>query len=135
MCFPKLLVALVCAFFCTGCAAIFDGTSDEVTFNSTPPGATVSVGEQTGTAPCTLKISKKIAKATFSLDGYGEREVEWKRSFGFGWLLMDVLFTPGFGLSGILVDAVSAGWMSHPGVVTCDFTAPPPAAAATKPEQ
>lgn len=120
----KLLATLLVAFLSTGCAAIFDGTNDEVTFNSIPPGARVSVGDQTGTTPCTLDISKKITTAKFWLEGHGDRDVTWERSFGFGWLLMDLLFTPGFGLSGILVDGVSAGWLSHPGVVTCDFTKP-----------
>lgn len=131
----KLLAAMLLALLSTSCAAIFDGTNDEVTFNSVPPGATVSVGDKTGTTPCTLDISKKVTTATFSLEGHEDREVTWERSFGFGWLLMDILFTPGFGLSGILVDGVSSGWLSHPGVVTCDFTQSGEPVGATEPAQ
>jgi hypothetical protein len=40
---------------------------------------------------------------------------------------MDVLFTPGFGLVGVLVDGTTSAWYRMPAFVHCDFD---PAAAA-----
>jgi hypothetical protein len=65
-----------------------------------------------------------------------------ERTFGVGFLLMDVLFTPGFGVSGLLIDGATQAWYSLPPVIAVDFTAPLPeedeaqdtVAASTAPE-
>jgi diacylglycerol kinase family enzyme len=46
-------------FTFTGCGLIFDGTKEEVTIQSDPPGATVRVdGQPRGKTPMTVKIQK-----------------------------------------------------------------------------
>ena len=56
----------------TGCATLFTGKSQEVTFRSEPEGATVTVtGKILGRTPLTTMIPKdKNQVLTFELDGY-----------------------------------------------------------------
>jgi hypothetical protein len=55
-----------------GCASIIDGTTQEVSFNSTPDGATVTLdGRVIGKTPVSISIKKKSGQAlVFSKDGY-----------------------------------------------------------------
>ncbi len=60
----------------TSCATIFSGTKQNVSFQSTPPDATVSVVMKKGSpmvigkTPCTVQISKKARNILFEKDGY-----------------------------------------------------------------
>lgn len=122
----KLLKSLATGLLLLGtsCASIFDGTSSDVHFTSDPPGAQVIAGEVEGTTPCTLKISKSLDDVTFVHPTYSERVVDLDSSFQVGFLFMDILFTPGYGLVGILVDGATQAWWKPPATVHCDFTAP-----------
>jgi hypothetical protein len=53
-------LTLLCglAVVLTGCATILSGESQTVTIHSTPPGAYVKVGYQTGTTPVTFHVPK-----------------------------------------------------------------------------
>lgn len=42
----------------TGCASMFSGKTQEVTFNSKPQGAEILVGTKTCTAPCKMQLTK-----------------------------------------------------------------------------
>lgn len=106
-----------------GCATLFDGKTSEVTFTSEPSGVLVTVDELSGTTPVTLTIPKKATEATFAFDGEA-RTVELERSMQGGFILMDILFTPGFGLSGLLIDGATGAWYEHQAVVHCDRDAP-----------
>ena len=65
-----ILVLIVCLM--SGCASIVSGTSQEVTFQSAPEGATVTVGGKViGKTPITTTIKKKNDQAlTFEKEGY-----------------------------------------------------------------
>lgn len=108
----------------TSCAAMFDGTKSTVVFQSTPPGADLEVDGQSYKTPVTVKLSKKKNTCTLRHSEYGGQPVtlEWKRKTQGGFVLMDILFTPGFGLSGLLIDGVSGAFYEHPPVVSYDFT-------------
>ena len=124
----KLLLVLSVAFSFQSCAAMFSGTSDEIAFTSEPSGAEVVVaGHSVGTTPCSAKVDKGIDDVVFKDATLGERKVHLDSSFQFGFLLLDVLFTPGFGASGVLGDLITQGWWDHPAIVHCDFTKQPPA--------
>ncbi len=61
-----------------GCATITKGTTDQVTFNSEPAGATAqtSIGLQCPATPCTFEISRKQDfVVTFSKPGYVSQQV------------------------------------------------------------
>jgi hypothetical protein len=105
----------------TGCASMFSGTTQQVVFNSPQPKSSVTVEGQQYALPATARISKKTTKATFTNPRYPSRELEWKRDFQAGYLFMDILFTPGYGLVGIIVDASTSAWLKHPAVIDYDF--------------
>lgn len=62
----------------SSCATIFTGTSDRITFNSTPVGATVyERGIEKCKTPCTLKVTRTLSEKDieFKKDGYQNRRV------------------------------------------------------------
>jgi uncharacterized protein YceK len=59
-----------------GCATIFSGTRDTITFESQPAGARVMIdGVDRGTTPLTTSVNRKLggANVTYRLDGYETR--------------------------------------------------------------
>lgn len=67
-----LLLALLVSCFAVGCASIVSGTSQNVSFQSTPEGATVAVnGRVLGKTPVSATLKKeKNQSVTFTLDGH-----------------------------------------------------------------
>jgi hypothetical protein len=114
---------LLGAVLMTSCAAIFTGTKGEITFSAYPEtGTTVRVGEQTYSIDGQpVKLKKKVKKVVFSNPSYGEYEVPIHRKFQGGMLFLDILFTPGYGLLGILIDGPTAAWYKLPTTVHLDF--------------
>jgi hypothetical protein len=121
------LLAILLLLSANGCAAVFTGTSDEVTFTSVPSGAEVVIDGKRYTTPCSAEVSKWVDEVTFRHEDHGDRVVKLDSSFQIGFLLMDFLFTPGFGSSGIIIDLITQAVWKHPAIVHCDFTAPPDA--------
>ena len=117
----RTAAAAVLLSLLASCAAMFDGRTSDVTFTSNPPGARVVAGETEAVTPATLKISKKLKHVTFHSPGHGAREVELARKLQAGFVLMDILFTPGWGISGLLVDGSTSAWYEQPSLVHCDF--------------
>lgn len=69
---------LIGAFSLTSCATIFTGTSDAITFNSTPEGAKVfEAGIEKCTTPCTYKVNRSLSQKTVEVrkDGYDNKVV------------------------------------------------------------
>ena len=57
----QLVVLIIIALFLlSSCGTCLNGTKGVVMFQSVPKGATVKVGNKTGTTPCSLKIPNKI---------------------------------------------------------------------------
>ena len=73
-----MAIAMACAFMAmTGCATILSGTSDQISINSNPGGATVEIKTmgglilKQGQTPFTAVLTKgKEYNITISLDGY-----------------------------------------------------------------
>lgn len=67
-----LFVLICCSCLMSGCASIISGSSQEVTFQSQPDGATVTVnGKILGRTPLTTNLKKKSdQKLTFEKEGY-----------------------------------------------------------------
>jgi hypothetical protein len=60
----------------TGCATIFTGTKDNISFSSTPSGATIyKDGVEICTTPCNYKMKRSLndTEVEFKLDGYETR--------------------------------------------------------------
>ena len=118
---PLLLASLTLSL--TSCAAMFRGTQDEVFFQAKPEGSQVRVGETTYPLPAQLTIPRKTQSVTFVHPEYGEQEVKLESSGSGGYVLMDILFTPGFGLLGLLIDGSTGSLRDLPPMVSMDFPA------------
>src|SRR3982750_3493837 len=71
----RTMLSLACCgvvLVLTGCASIMSGTSQNLTFTSTPDGATVTAaGRGIGKTPITTRLSKETGQSvTFDKDGY-----------------------------------------------------------------
>jgi len=103
-----------------GCAAMFTGPEDEVVFTTPQQDLTLHVGDESYPLPATVKLSKKVKEVTVTHPDYPERTIELERKLQGGFVLMDLLFTPGFGLSGLLIDGATSAWFKHDAVVHVD---------------
>jgi hypothetical protein len=72
----KIPVLFLALFMMTACATIFTGTKDNISFSSTPSGATIyKDGVEICTTPCNYKIKRSLndTDIEFKLDGYETR--------------------------------------------------------------
>lgn len=106
----KSLLAAMPALFLSGCATIFSGSSDNVTFNSTPEGAKVEInGNSVGRTPVTVPIKRTLTppQVQLKLDGYESRNVMVQNSFN-GVSVLNIFFWPGF-----IIDAATGTLMKY----------------------
>ena len=115
-----VLLAIAIAVVGSGCASIFDGTRDLVTFTSKPTGAKVISGDTQGETPCNLQVKKTTKAATFSQPGFPDKTIDFKKGFLFGYVLLDILFTP-YAVTGIVIDAAAGAFPSLPPQMHCEF--------------
>ena len=105
---PLLAVAL---FLTSGCATIFTGTDDSITFNSEPAGATVMIdGMAVGQTPVTVEVDRPGLDDTdvsVQLEGYETRRFELDKEFNVISIL-NVFFWPGF-----VVDVLTGALFKH----------------------
>ena len=101
------LPALVLAAFVvsSGCATLFSGTDDEITFTSEPSGAQVIIdGINVGTTPTTIEVDRpgfEDTDVTIQLDGYEPRTFELDKEFN-NTAILNIFIWPGF-----VVDALT----------------------------
>jgi hypothetical protein len=89
----------------TGCATIVTSGSQEVTFNSQPDGATVSVnGKVIGKTPITTRLDRKSGQAmVFEKDGYKSQTMRLETTIN-GWFWGNIVIG---GFLGSTTDGVS----------------------------
>lgn len=94
-----------------GCATIFSGTSDDITFRSEPSGAQVMIdGIMVGTTPVTVPVDRPgldDSRVTVQLDGYEPRTFELDKEFNTVSIL-NVFVWPGF-----IVDALTGALFKY----------------------
>ena len=106
---------LSCGYL-TGCASMFSEATDPMTFDSSPPGASVTInGKYVGKTPLQTRLEKKSdnVTATFRLDGYIPQTLSLSRSIsGAAWFNLGFITTtsgaPSWGL-----DALNGKLMSY----------------------
>lgn len=78
-----LLTSVLATSFAFGSATIANGSSQSISFNSSPEGASVLVDGQTKCkTPCTVSLKKnKYSSITFKKDGYTTKTVSLEKSF------------------------------------------------------
>lgn len=109
----KFIAITLTFLLLTSCASIIHGSSQSVTFNSQPPGATITIdGKEYGKTPQTISLkrkgrvkgensSKKSYDVKVFLEGYYSYDIKINREMD-GWFIGNILFG---GIIGIIVDA------------------------------
>ena len=120
---PGLALAIVLALpFLTSCAAMFSGTRHEVVFRASPHrGTSVLVAGTEYPLSRVPPIPKTTSSVVFRNRAYGDHVVRLDRKLETNYVILDILFTPGFGLVGVLVDAPTGAWFKLPDEVNFDF--------------
>lgn len=116
-----IMAASLAPFLFGSCATVMQGKSDPVKFATNPPGGSVTVDGTSHKTPATVEVAKKTNSATFSLPGQGSKTGKWDRKFQQDYVLMNVIFTPGMGSSGIAADTASGAIWQQPESVTYNF--------------
>ena len=101
-----VMVALMLLY--SGCATIFSGGREDISFSSEPSGAKVLVnGQNEGVTPVTLAFKKgKEYTIEFVKEGFNSKTLRLSYSIGAGWLILDILS----GLLGVIIDAATGNW-------------------------
>jgi hypothetical protein len=109
-CLRTLALSLLAVATCgglTGCATLFNGTEQEVQFESEPTGAEIVIGGfKRGVTPDTLTLTKPgldEKRVTFVKEGYEKRTVALQKKFA----TASILNLFGFTLAGFGVDILS----------------------------
>lgn len=109
--FCKLL-ALLTVLFTTSCATIFTGTSDKITFQSNPSGATILIdGAQVGQTPATVSVSRfgLIGKTvTLKKDGYHDATFQLQKTFNMVSILSILI-----AVLPVIIDVVTGAILKH----------------------
>ena len=109
---------LVILTLITGCATILSGTTQKITIQSTPPGAHVKFGYQSGFTPVTFEVPKGEDYPLIITRGSEQKVVTLERKLDPATFLNAIPpFWPGF-----VVDAVTGAIMKYePDIVRVDF--------------
>jgi len=93
-----------------GCATVFKGSTDTVSFASDPDEADLYVnGTNMGKTPTQLELaSKDTYTIDFKKEGYITKSMILNHSLGAGWLVLDIVFL--LFLIPIIVDAATGNW-------------------------
>jgi hypothetical protein len=104
----KLLsLSLIGAFFLSGCATLFKGSTSELDIDSKPPAIVYINGVERGETPLKLDLdSEEEYDIEFRKDGYKTKSFHLGNDIGVKWIVLDVLggFVP------IIVDAATGDW-------------------------
>ena len=99
---------LVVASLSSGCGVILGGKNQNVTFNTTPSGATVTLlPSGNATTPASVKLSRKNRyTVNISMAGYQPAKVSLERKMRVGVLVADIALC----CVAPIVDAITGGW-------------------------
>jgi predicted pyridoxine 5'-phosphate oxidase superfamily flavin-nucleotide-binding protein len=99
-----LLAVALAAPLLSGCALIAQGTSQDVTFTSDPPGALFTVAGRTEVTPATIALAKDAYEIVFMKEGYEDLPLSLgtRTSSYFYWSLVSI--------TGAIVDLAAGAW-------------------------
>lgn len=100
----------VSALIFNGCALIFQGTRQNVSFDSSPTAAEVWVnGAKVGLTPCKVDLKRNQEYTIeFKKEGYQTKSYRITNNIGAGWVILDILG----GLIPVVIDASTGAWYS-----------------------
>lgn len=106
----KMLAVSLCMLTLSGCGTVLTGQTDNLTFRSVPPGATVEInGNSVGRTPVTVPVQRSMSQpqVQLRLDGYETRTVPLQNTFN-TMSALNIFFWPGF-----IVDAATGSMMKY----------------------
>ncbi len=94
----------------TGCATIFHGSYDKISFSSNPTGANIFInGDSLGATPMNITLkSNRVYNIECRKAGYKKQSFIVTRSVGFGWIILDIVC----GLFPVFIDSTTECWYS-----------------------
>jgi hypothetical protein len=100
-----LLICLIIGIFASGCATIVSGTSQDVSFQSQPDGATVTLDDRAlGKTPVTVTIKRESGqRIKFDKPGFKQKDMQLETDLN-PWFFGNVIFG---GLVGSSTDGLS----------------------------
>jgi hypothetical protein len=103
----KFIVVTAALCSLSACATIMHGSNQDVSFSSSPTGATVFVdNQQLGVTPVTVKLSRKDHHMVrLEMAGYQPYETKLTRGVS-GWVWGNLVFG---GIPGLAIDAMTGG--------------------------
>jgi hypothetical protein len=103
------LIAVAALIF-NGCALIFQGTSQNVNFDSGPGAAELWVnGAKVGVTPVKIELKRNQEYTIeFKKEGYQTKSYRITNGIGAGWVILDILG----GLIPVVIDAATGAWYS-----------------------
>jgi hypothetical protein len=108
--FVRAAFASAFVVWLSGCATIFTGSNDNITFKSVPEGAKVEInGNSVGRTPVTVPVKRALTppQVMLKLDGYDQRSILLQNGFN-GISILNIFFWPGF-----IVDAATGTLMKY----------------------
>lgn len=116
----KNLIIVSCLLYFTGCSYLFNGSTAEVKFQSSPEGASVQShgGDYIGDTPTTGVVHKKLLGTTtvaFTKDGYNKEYVVIGKRLDPLWAIWDIgtCVIPVMLCIPLVVDAITGGAMVY----------------------
>jgi len=105
-----LCLIAVTVFIFNGCGLIFQGTKQDVGFDSGPGAAEVWVnGAKVGVTPCKIELKRNEEYTIeFKKEGYQTKSYRITNGVGAGWVILDILG----GLIPVVIDAATGAWSS-----------------------
>ena len=100
-----IILTIAVTFVWSGCASVIHGRTQPVMFTSTPSGAHVQVGNQSGVTPTSLILNRNEKHvAVFEMDGYQEQNFHLSNGIS-PWFLLGNLAVGG--IPGWIIDAIN----------------------------
>ena len=95
----------------SGCATIFQGSSDTIRLSSEPSEAKILLnGHEVGKTPKTVKLNRgEEYYLEFVKEGYEKMGIKLDYSVGAGWIVLDFLA----GLVGLIIDGATGNWNDY----------------------
>jgi hypothetical protein len=125
-------IAAIAFAACTSCATLFQGTKDEIQFNSDPQGATATVNDgHSGATPYSINVSRNDdLQVQFSRAGYQPQQISDPTQVQWGYVVSDIFFT---GLIGLAIDGIDGAMYTHSQHMVSAHLEPLPSAIVSQP--
>lgn len=102
-----VLVVITGSMFLSGCGALFVGTTQSISINSSPVGSKVELDGGVYTTPATIELARnKNYTVTITKEGYETKSIKINRQVSGGIVILDILA----GIVPVIIDMAMGTW-------------------------